>query len=78
MADDRSRRDRNEPHGDKPDGLAASSVPDRSVLSTSEAATALGLSDEAIRRAIAGGDLMAERQGETFRIQGGEVVRYAR
>ncbi len=78
MVDDQARADRNEPHGGEPGGLAGNSIPDRSVLSTSEAATALGLSEEAIRRAIAGGDLAATRQDATLRIQGGEVVRFAR
>ena len=48
------------------------------VLSTSEAAEALGLSQAAIRRAIASGDLAATRQGAAWHIQGDEVVRFAR
>ncbi len=78
MISDRSRGDRNEPPGDEPGGPAASGVLERSVLSTSEAAAALGLSQAAIRRAITSGDLAATRHGAKWHISGDEVVRFAR
>jgi non-specific serine/threonine protein kinase len=78
MFDDRSRVARNEPHGDEPGGSATRVFSDRSVLSTSEAAAALGLSQTAIRRAIASGDLTATRQGAAWHIVVDDVVRFAR
>ena len=78
MVDDRSRGDRNEPHGDEPRRSAESVIHDRSGLSSSEAAAALGLSQAVIRRAIASGDLAATRQGTAWHIFGDDVVRFAR
>jgi predicted ATPase/DNA-binding CsgD family transcriptional regulator len=78
MINDRSRGDRKEPHRDEPGRPAASVILDRSVLSTSEAGAVLGLSQAAIRRAIASGDLVAVRHGAAWHISGDEVVRFAR
>ena len=78
MFDDRSREGRDALLADETGGSAASVNHDRSFLSTSEAAAALGLSQAAIRRAIASGDLAASRQGAAWHIVDDELVRFAR
>ena len=78
MSGPRSGRDRNKPHGDEFGESAASVGHDPSVLSTSEAAASLGLSQAAVRRAIASGALAATRQGAAWHIHVDEVVRLAR
>jgi predicted ATPase/DNA-binding NarL/FixJ family response regulator len=78
MFDDRSRQGRDALLDDETGGLAASVNHNGSFLSTSEAAAALGLSQAAIRRAIASGDLAASRQGAAWHIFDDELVRFAR
>ena len=47
-------------------------------LSTREAATALGVSEQAVRQAIARGTLAAGKRGRAYRIRQDELDRYAR
>jgi len=53
-----------------------SSLPEQSELSTSEAASLLGVTERTVRRAIARGALPAERRGGGYRIQRGDLTRY--
>lgn len=46
-------------------------------LSTSEAASALGLTERTVRRAIARGELAAVRRGSSYRINSEELARYS-
>lgn len=46
-------------------------------MSTAEAAVALGVTERTVRRAIARGELKADKQGSSYRISGEEVERYA-
>jgi non-specific serine/threonine protein kinase len=79
MLDDRSRSEVHQ----SPERAAWSPPPARfnrggAALSTQEAAAALGVSAQSVRRAIARGELAADRLGRTYLIQPEELARFAR
>jgi excisionase family DNA binding protein len=79
MLDDRSRSEVHQP----PERAERSPLSERvtrsgAALSTPEAAAALGVSAQSVRRAIARGELAADRLGRSYRIQPEELARFAR